>query len=100
MTSHGFIRGTRRSNEDEIAKAVFDAGKTVGAKGIEIYFFDKNEKPMNTLVKFDCHNDDGSANPKRVAAFAAELKNACPRGTNREVDWAQPLIIIAEHARP
>ena len=88
MTSHGFIPGSRRSNEERIAEAIFHEAEKVGAKEIESYFFDKNEWPMNTLVKFDCHNDDGSANLDRVKALAAALKKNVT-----DVTWGEPVII-------
>ena len=93
MTSHGFIGGKRSSNEDEIAKAVFDAGEKVGAKKITIHFFEKSdnpEYPINTLVEFDCHNLDGTANLTRVQNLARALKKDVSK-----VKWGDPLILGA-----
>lgn len=42
---------------------------------IEIYFFDENEEPINTLIKFDCNNEDGTENRERIKHFTAELEN-------------------------
>jgi len=94
MTSHGFIGGKRRSDEDEIAKAVFYAGETVGAKKITIHFFEKSdnpEDPIDTLVEFDCHNLDGTANPTRVKDLARALKKDVSK-----VKWGDPLILGAK----
>lgn len=98
MTSHGFIGGTRRSNEDEIAKAVFQAGETVGAKKITIHFFEKSDDPenpsINTLVEFDCHNLDGTASLTRVQDLARALKKDVSK-----VKWGDPLILGARGYR-
>ena len=97
MTSHGFIGGTRRSNEGEIAEAIYQAGEDVRAKKITIHFFEISDDPenpsINTLVEFDCHDLDGTANLKRVKEFKQALQKI------PKVKWGDPLILGAKGYR-
>jgi len=91
MTSHGFIGGSRRSNKEKIAEAIYREAEKVGTKKITIHFFKKSETPENrpdTLVEFDCHNLDGTANVERVNALATALNENVT-----DVTWGEPLII-------
>lgn len=99
MTSHGFVGGKRTSNKEAIIRAVYEAAGIALVKGIKITFLDKmptikgRELELNnTIVEFDCHDQNGSANLPRVDEFYQRLVEATSEEPAR-VEWGRPLVL-------